>query len=399
MRKRAARFYCVMLLLLVYTSFKVAQLLPGYHRVAFPISILVFFLMLGGTFISRARPQVFDAPWFRAFTWVGSVLMGLWATFVLISLPFDAIHLAVSVAHGITGARPAATEGPAHLRPAWPVLILALSGGLALVGFLEALLGPRVRRVAVPIAGLRPELRGLKIVQISDLHIGPTLRGRYVEKVIRRANREGADFVFVTGDLADAPASSIAGILDRFKRLGSRYGIYYVTGNHEYYWDPEGLIEQARAAGLLPLLNESRVLRIGDARVLVAGITDPAGAMMDPGRHSRPDSVKALRTSDDERVDLRILLAHRPDAHAEAERLGVDLQLSGHTHSGQFFPFAPLIRLAHRYRRGLYQVGRMWLYVNPGTGYWGPANRLGVVAEITSITLGAAQAPFRSGPR
>jgi len=160
-----------------------------------------------------------------------------------------------------------------------------------------------------------------------------------------------------------------------------------VTGNHEYYWDPEGLIAKMRELGFTPLLNENAALKIGESRLLVAGVTDPMGAAMTPAQ--KPDVSRAAHS--DEKADLRILLAHRPDASTEAEPLGFDLQFSGHTHAGQFFPFSLLIGLEHRYSRGLYRHGRMQVYVNPGTGFWGPPNRLGVPAEITLATLRRAE--------
>jgi predicted MPP superfamily phosphohydrolase len=138
-----------------------------------------------------------------------------------------------------------------------------------------------------------------------------------------------------------------------------------------------------RGLGFVTLLNENKILKVGETSLMVAGVTDPVGVHMLRGHAS--DTTKALTSS--EESQFKILLAHRPDACHGAESLGVDLQFSGHTHAGQFFPFSLFIGLAHKYYNGLYRHGNMWLYVNPGTGYWGPANRLGVVSEISCLTL------------
>jgi predicted MPP superfamily phosphohydrolase len=189
--------------------------------------------------------------------------------------------------------------------------------------------------------------------------------------------------VLVTGDIADARASSIVEDLAPLAELKAKHGVFYVTGNHEYYWDADGLVKLATSLGLQALMNENRVVKVGDAKILVAGITDPMGFMAG-GRH-RPDLARALTQA--ESTDFKILLSHRPDPFAEAEKSGVDLQFSGHTHGGQFFPFSLLIPLAHKHYRGLSRHGSLWIYVNPGTGYWGPPNRFGVPPEITLLSL------------
>ena len=143
------------------------------------------------------------------------------------------------------------------------------------------------------------------------------------------------------------------------------------------------VIAKMKELGFTTLLNENVILKIGEQNLMIAGVRDPAGenAVADDA----PNAKQTATTY--EKVDLKILLAHKPDACEEAEGLGFDLPFSGHTHAGQFFPFSLFIGLAHRYAGGLYQHGRMWAYVNLGSGYWGPADRLGVRSEITLVTL------------
>lgn len=375
------RFILVVALLFGYTAFKAIQLGPSRPALAIALAGAIFAVMLTGLFLPRGNPSLYGRPWFHVFSWIVSLTMALWATFVLVSIPADALQAFV-----LGAARFVGTELDPERRRFWlrglHVGVLALSGGMVGAGFVAALLGPVTRRLGVPIEKLPADLRGLKIAQISDLHVGPTIRRGYVEEVARRVNAEKPDMVVLTGDLADARADAIREPLAPLASIEAKHGKFYVTGNHEYYWDADGLVAAMRGLGFTPLLNENRVVDVGSAKVLVAGVTDPVGAQR--GDHA-PDVARAART--DAKVDLKILLAHRPEAYVEAEPLGFDLEFAGHTHAGQFFPFSLLVGLVHRYRRGLHRHGRMWLHVNPGTGYWGPADRLGIRSEISVLTL------------
>ncbi|MEQ1666597.1 MAG: metallophosphoesterase, partial [Bdellovibrionales bacterium] len=165
--------------------------------------------------------------------------------------------------------------------------------------------------------------------------------------------------------------------------LRAPHGVLYVTGNHEYYWGVERWLEKIKQLGMQPLLNENLILNIGGAKILIAGVTDTSAEMFKV--EHRSDPRKAIKNSDNS--DFKVLLAHRPDSYLEAEAAGFNLQLSGHTHAGQFFPFNFIVALVHKYYRGLNLYKRMWVYVNSGTGYWGPANRFAVPSEITLIEL------------
>ncbi len=297
--------------------------------------------------------------------------MGIWGTFILLSLPLDLIHFAL------------ASTGADDRLGNYGSVILITTIGINILGLAQTLRGPKTKTVKIEIQNLSPDLEGLRITQLSDLHIGPTIRRSYVSNVVQLVNETKPDLVVVTGDLADADAATIKEHMQPLSRIQSKYGMFYVTGNHEYYWGAKALISAMSELGFTPLLNENRVLRIKSANVLLAGVTDPAGASF--YAEHRPSLTTALRT--DAVIDFKMLLCHRPGVSTEAEPLGVQLQLSGHTHAGQFFPFNLFIPLAHRYYRGLNQHGRLWVYVNPGTGYWGPANRFAIPAEITSVQL------------
>jgi hypothetical protein len=231
----------------------------------------------------------------------------------------------------------------------------------------------------VAIDDLPDELDGYRIVQWSDVHVGPTIQRGFVECLVARTNELDADAIAITGDLIDGSFDDLRHHVQPLRDLRARDGVFFVTGNHEYYWRFRDWQRELADLGLTVLENEHRVVR---GRLVIAGVTDPAG--------QKSDAAAALARAP--RNAVKLLLAHRPQAAEEASRLGVDLQLSGHTHGGQFFPFNLLIRWFQPVVRGLHRVGaKTQLYVSRGTGYWGPPSRLGVGGEITVIELRRAR--------
>ena len=372
MRRRFAVVLGVVALLGIFTGEKVADLFPAHPFAAMAASLLfvAFFVSWQIAYRSGRLPE--ESGWTRALAWTASVGMGVWATFLLLTIGASLAGLLLSAsARGavLAQALPGAAGGAALL--------------IAGLGLGQAVKGPRVKRVDVSVRGLAAGLRGLRIVQISDLHVGPTIRRRDVENVVERALALEPDLIAITGDLVDGTTLRLARHVEPLVRLKAPLGVYYVTGNHEYYWDAAAWIEKTKEFSFVPLINENRVVTRGGARLLVGGTPDESGGSFVPGH--APDVVKAAATDVD--PDFRLLLAHRPDGVPAAERAGFDLQLSGHTHGGQFFPVSLLIGFFHRYSRGLARHGRMQVYVSAGTGYWGPAHRFAVPSEITLLTL------------
>ena len=379
-------FFTVLGVLLVYTAYKAGQLWPARRFAAWSLATLFVALTVGWWLLYRSNPGVVGFGWFRALAWVGSFCMGLWATFIFLSAAMDILRLAV---WGVRRAGNSARVNPARRSFLWrgiPAGVVWSSAGIAGFGFAEALHGPQVKAVLVPIPKLPSALQGLTIAQISDLHVGPTIQRGYVDEVVRQTNALKPDLIVVTGDIADGSPAMIGEHLQPFADLKSRLGTYYVTGNHEYYWGVEEWLETVKALGLVPLLNENRTLVVDDAKILLAGVTDSAAGNFVSSHRS--DATRASRSN--EECGLRILLAHRPNNWSEAESLGFDLQLSGHTHGGQFFPWSVFMPLAYKYYRGLSRHGRMWIFVSSGTGYWGPAHRFTVPSEIALLRLTAA---------
>ncbi|HUL03353.1 MAG TPA: metallophosphoesterase [Gemmatimonadales bacterium] len=255
---------------------------------------------------------------------------------------------------------------------------------------------PRIVRVVVPIVGLPPALAGFRIAQISDLHVGATIKRPFVDAVVDAVNALDPDLIAFTGDVADGRVAALAMEVAPLARLRAPEGKFFVSGNHEYYWDAPGWLRELERLGFTVLTNAHRVIARGSARLLVAGVTDRSTGHLVRGHASNPATAVAGAPPS----DVKVLLAHQPRSAFAAREVGFDLQLSGHTHGGQYFPFNVLVRLFQPFAHGLHRVGAMWLYVSRGTGYWGPPLRLGAPAEITVIELQpAADAEAASSPQ
>ena len=259
----------------------------------------------------------------------------------------------------------------------------AVTVGTTALGLTQAAAGPTVKEVTVPLKNLPPEFEGFKIVQISDLHVSPLITKGYVDNVVKIANSLDADMFALTGDFVDGQVNDLREDIAPLATLKSKFGSYYITGNHEYYWGAPEWIDEFRKMGAKPLLNQHDVIKIGDAEIVIAGVNDYSTRSINSDHAFNP--AKSLEGAPQDRI--KILLAHQPNSYTAAEAAGFDLQLSGHTHAGQYFPFQLFIGLFQRYYQGLNRHNNMWIYVNRGTGYWGPPLRTGVPSEITLMKL------------
>lgn len=288
------------------------------------------------------------------------------------------------------------TQGPIErVLPIDPERRRALLGGLnlSLVGLAGAQSAAaivvnqrpiKVVEVEVPIPELHPDLVGLRIVQISDVHVGPMISGDFVREVVDVVNTLDADLIAVTGDLVDGTVAELGAHTASLAELRARHGTFFCTGNHEYYSGAEEWCRECERLGMVVLNNRHEVLRLGQAQLVVAGVTDlKAGSILPAHEHDLDGAMAGAPAG-----DFRLLLAHQPRSVLGAPRHEIDLQLSGHTHGGQYFPGTLLIHLAHPYVRDLnLHEGRTWIYVSCGTGFWGPPFRLGSEAEITLLRL------------
>jgi predicted MPP superfamily phosphohydrolase len=264
-----------------------------------------------------------------------------------------------------------------------------LAGAAALgttgYGMAAALGDPQTKRVAITLTKVNAQLSGLRIAVVSDIHLGPLLGRSHTERIVRRVNALQPDLVAIVGDLADGRASQLGPAARPLRSLESRYGSFFVTGNHEYLYDGvEDWLDEMRGLGIRPLVNERVEIRHNGSYVDLAGVEDLAGE--DAGRG--PDLERALAGRDVSRPV--VLLAHQPVFAGEAARHGVDLQLSGHTHGGQMFPLTAVTALSNPVASGLGMVDDTTVYVTNGAGFFGPPVRVGAPADISLLELRSA---------
>jgi predicted MPP superfamily phosphohydrolase len=344
--------------------------------------VLSALLMPLGLMAGRVARQ----PLADVLTWVGLLFMGLFSSMLMLTLARDAGLLLLWLADLVA---------PGHLPMAWlhttsAEAVPLLGVVITVLGFLNARRTAAIVKVDVPIKGLPPALQGFTLAQISDIHVGPTIKEAYLRRIVDKVNAQNADVVAITGDLVDGKVNELAAHVAPLADLKSRHGTYFVTGNHEYYSGAHAWIDELRRLGLTVLLNQHVVIRPPAAAaaqdnmpLVLAGVTDYSAGHFDPAHRSDPE--QALRGAPLNAV--RVLLAHQPRSAAAAAKAGFDLQLSGHTHGGQFYPWNLFVRFQQPFTAGLHKLQNLWVYTSRGTGYWGPPKRFGAPSEITVLRL------------
>ncbi|MFC5496417.1 metallophosphoesterase [Caenimonas terrae] len=353
-------------LLHLYIGLRLIAALPGPWAGALLALLLLASAAL--TPLGLVARRLLRPPAADRLTWVGMLAMGWFSSLLVATVVRDLVLLLA----------PARWDEPSAI--AVPLLAL----GATLVGAFNARRTAGVVTVDVPIAGLPAALAGFTIAQISDIHVGPTIKAPYLQGIVDAVNRLEADLVAVTGDLVDGSVADLRGHVAPLAGLVSRHGTFFVTGNHEYYSGAVPWMAELRRLGVNVLQNEHVVLQRDGASMVLAGVADFNAHHFDPSHRSDP--VAAMHGAP-AAASVRILLAHQPRSAAAAEQAGFDLQLSGHTHGGQFFPWVFMVRLQQPFTAGLHRLGKLWVYVSRGTGYWGPPKRLGAPSEITRLRL------------
>jgi uncharacterized protein len=321
-------------------------------------------------------------PWSRLVGWPASVWMGVAFLSLVVLAVGDAARWIAGGAAYAAGNELPPFETSARVQAGVSFAVVAVMGTVAL---LSALRPPRLARVEIRLARWPRALDGFRIAQLSDIHIGPLRDRRFSRRLTERVNELAPDLVCVTGDLVDGSARLLADEVAPFGGLRARHGAYFVTGNHDHYSGADAWVRVVERLGLVPLRNRHVVVEQGGARFTLAGVDDHRGGF---GDGQREDLGAALAGRDPELPVL--LLAHDPNTFKRASQNGVDLQLSGHTHGGQIWPFVHLVRLVEPFVAGRYARNGSELYVSRGTGFWGPPMRLFAPAEITEITLRSA---------
>jgi uncharacterized protein len=362
-----------------------------WRRIATVALVLLAFAVPLGMVALRYAPrplaQVIPVV---AFTWLGLAFLLFSAVLVL-----DAVRLAAQAASWIAEWLRAQPETPADPdRRVFVARVVAGTATLATAGasayaFRSARGPAEITEVPVRLERLPRALSGLTIAQITDLHVGPTIGERHVRRVVEQVNALRPDVVAITGDLVDGSVARLGRAISHVGELRARRGVYFVTGNHEYYSGVVEWLAELRRLGVRVLRNERVSIGDAGASIDLAGVNDYGARGL--GNGYGPDLEHALAGRDPERG--LVLLAHQPRGVGEAVRSGVELQISGHTHGGQIAPFNLVVGAVYPYLKGLYPHAERdhhgQIFVSRGTGYWGPPLRLGSPPEIAKIVLTA----------
>ena len=385
-------------LLHAWVGWRIAPALAGFA--AFPQGGALFWSLLVAS--ALLMPMGLVARRFAGggvasvLTWLGLICMGMFSSLFVLTLLRDALLLLAWLASWMGALMGADTDVAHALLAAFQTWSAAAVPVLSLLvtawGFWSARRTARVVRVDVSIAGLPKALHGFTVAQISDIHVGPTIKHAYLSRIVARVNALGADMVAITGDLVDGRVAELQQHVQPLASLKSTHGTFFVTGNHEYYSGAHAWIDALRDLGLTVLMNEHVVLnhhKAGheQALMVVAGVADFGAHHFDKSHQSDP--AAAVRGAP-MHASLRMLLAHQPRSAHAASEAGFDLQLSGHTHGGQFWPWNHFVQFQQPFTAGLNKLKDLWVYTNSGTGYWGPPKRFGVPSEITHLRLVSA---------
>ena len=334
--------------------------------------------------LDRKVARFFVVP---VYLWMGFVFQ----TFFLV-LALDLLRLVGTLALRLAGLGTIFSDADAALL-AWQIAGGAATGVTLLATVFAIWWGLTrlaVRQVEVALPNLPPALDGFTILHLSDLHLDLIHGREWLEGIVVRANAQGADLIAITGDLAEGSVAQFSGDAEPIRNLSAPHGVFFVTGNHEYFHDLDGWLAFLRDRRIRVLRNERVSIGTGSAEFDLAGVDDHDGIRLAQGHG--PELKKALDGRDPDRA--LVLLAHQPRIIQEADEEGVGLVLSGHTHGGQIWPFSYLVYLSQPYVRGLIRHGGTSLYISSGTGFWGPPMRLGTTAEMAVLTL---RSPEKAG--
>ncbi|MES2951055.1 MAG: metallophosphoesterase [Pseudomonadota bacterium] len=331
--------------------------------------------------------RVTKPPLSTILTWLGLLCMGLFSSLLVLTLLREVLLLLAAAMDWLWPQTVPLQALRTNTAMALPVVALLVT----VLGFWNARRTAAVVRVDVPIVNLPAALQGFTVVQISDIHVGPTIKTLYLQRIVDKVNGLNANMVAITGDLVDGSVHELAQHVAPLAQLSSTHGTFFVTGNHEYYSGAHSWIDALRALGVQVLLNEHVLIQHSTdgqdpepALIVVAGVADYGAHHFDETHRSDPH--KALANAPEHAV-FKLLLAHQPLSAAAAADAGFDLQLSGHTHGGQFWPWNHFVPLQQPFTAGLHKLKALWVYTSRGTGYWGPPKRFGAPSEITHLRL------------
>lgn len=360
------------------------KLMSPYKQLAWGGLILMFMIPFSSFILVRMAEKASDA-----LSWVGYISLGF-LSFVFVAVFFrDILFLfgfLTQKIYTLIASAPEIVDASKRefLVQSTNLGLLGVAGSLTAYGVYEARKRPGIVNVDIPIARLPKEFDGFRIVQISDIHAGLTIKRDFIETVAEEIKRLAPDLIAFTGDMADGSVPHLKNDLEPLANVYAPHGKFFVTGNHEYYSGVDQWTAHARDMGYDVLMNEHRMVTKNGASFILAGVTDYSGGGFSPLHRSDPK--KALEGAPKD--SAKILLAHQPRTLFHINELDIDLVLMGHTHGGQFFPWNLVATIGQPFIKGLNMYNeRTWAYVSKGTGYWGPPVRVGARSEITVLTL------------
>jgi len=328
--------------------------------------LLGFLIFLGLSFIvSSILSHWNDNIFTRAYYFFSGVWLGVLNNFVLSAILIWLIILLGRFFH--------LNLNPAIL--ASPIFVIAFF--LSIYGVWNAL-NPEIKNISVSIPNLPKSWQGKKIIQLSDVHLGHIYREKFIEKIVAKVNKEKPEIVVITGDLFDGMDGNLSSLTKPLDNIQTKKGVFFVTGNHETYLGLENTFTALKNSPIKTLHDE--VVDVSGLKII--GISYP-------DRNEKKDVVKILESlKKDYFGQPNILLYHTPTNISEIKSQGINLELCGHTHVGQIFPFNLITKLIYRgYDHGLFEMGNYTLYTSNGAGTWGPTMRIGNTPEIMVITL------------
>ena len=357
----------VFILLNMYISKRLITHLDLSKRVKLGLKVFLFINLLGIVGYLLGRYYI-DVPNWLYFLF--SVPLGILFLLFCTAIFYDISRVLLSVS-------PLSKKRRDFFKKSLDLSSLLVASTLSAKSMYEASV-VELEEIEIKIKNLK---QSYTLVQLSDIHIGGLINAQYIRKIVARVNALKPDLIVITGDLVDMDINKIQAPLQELKNLQSKYGTFFIVGNHEYFHGIEEIIKKVKSLGIRVLENENVYVGERERGFNLAGVYDLFGYR---AGHHLPDLNKALYKIDKAPT---ILLAHQPKFINEIHG-GVDLVLSGHTHGGQLYPFKFLVQLQQPYVSGLHQhTKEMQVYVNKGTGFWGPPMRLGASSEITKIDL------------
>ncbi len=334
-------------------------------------------------------------PWMDVTLYISYFLIGSLSVLAVVVFSYDIFLLSRALWRRLKTPKPSQKDHTASkvrqdrrlfMQNALSASIVTVGGSLVTYGVSEAVGMPEMKHIQVPIKNLPPAFEGYTIAQLTDIHINQPVPPTRLENIVHKINSLKPDAVVITGDLSDSFPHQVHHEMEPLKQLNPVDGTFFVTGNHEYYTDVDAWLAEIKRLGIINLHNEHRIITREGKRLLMCGVPDISAPRMS-NHASNPVTAQA----GSRKGDIKVLLAHQPQSIYKGLTVGYDLQISGHTHGGQLFPWTYVTDLVQPYIHGLYKVENTQLYVSRGTGYWGPPMRIGAPAEVAFLTLTAAK--------